>query len=94
MINCHAYTNTSSNSDAIHNSSIQVSIIKKLIQYVGQGNISDILPLYTDSVSYTFSNGSSFHGNKFEWIEFLQKNIKRGIKNTSKKPLFSHKKEV
>ena len=73
MINCHAYTNTSSNSDDIHNSSIQVSIIKKLIQYVGQGNISDILPLYTDSVSYTFSNGSSFHGNKFEWIEFLQK---------------------
>ena len=73
MINCHAYTNTSSNSDDIHNSSIQVSIIKKLIQYVGQGNISDILPLYTDSVSYTFSNGSSFHGNTFEWIQFLQK---------------------
>ena len=73
MINCYAYTSTSSNSEDIQHSSIQVSIIKKLIQYVGQGNISDILPLYTDSVSYTFSNGSSFHGNKFEWIEFLQK---------------------
>lgn len=54
MINCYAYTNTSSNSDDIHNSSIHVSIIKKLIKYVGQGNISDVLPLYTDSVSYTF----------------------------------------
>ncbi len=73
IINCYAYTTTSSYSDDIHNSSIQVSNINMLIQYVGKGLISDILPLYADSVLYTFSDGSSFKGNKYEWISFLQK---------------------
>jgi hypothetical protein len=73
IINCYAYTTTSSYSDDIHNSSIQVSNINMLIQYVGKGSISEVLPLYADSVSYTFSNGSSFNGNKYEWISFLQK---------------------
>lgn len=73
LIFCQAHTTTSSHSDDSHNSSIQVSNIKTLIQLVEKGLISEVLPLYADSVSYTFSDGSSFTGNKIEWVSFLQK---------------------
>lgn len=72
IINCYAYSTVLSNSDDTKNFTIQVSQIRTLIQQVSKNNIPDVISLYADSVSYTFSDGSTFYGNTYEWISFLQ----------------------